>query len=175
MQGKTIKQLHVHGHTYFSDTDYQNKFGEIEGKTQDKRTVLFESRGDAPEMFPPQLDALLECSPVIQKKYWWRAVSAAYLLRPNARTLQLMDQHRSTMDFKSGQEQCVSIYVRRGDKHVEMKPVPLVYYLETAKTLWEAGLVPGPGGSAFTDKGTIFIGSEDPDVIDDAKVCAFSC
>lgn len=172
LQGKTIKELHVHQKTYFSDTDFQNKFDEVQATVKDVKTVLFESRGDAPESFPPVLEPILACSPVLQRKYWWRSVAAAYMMRPRQETLALMDQYRSQVPFNHGQEQCVSVYVRRGDKHVEMRPVHTDFYMETALTLWEAGLVPGPGGSGdavgATPTGSVFLGSEDPDVIDQA-------
>jgi len=169
---KRASDFKVHQKTYFSDTDFQNKFNETQSVIKDVKTVLFESRGDAPMPFPDVLHPIINCSPVISSRYWWRAVAAAYMLRPRPETVALLDKHRPQVKFRSSggeDEQCISIYIRRGDKHVEMKPVHTKYYLETAKALWDAGMVPGPGGSQTTSKGSIFIGSEDADAIDQAK------
>jgi len=169
--GLTIADIHVHKKTYYSDTEFQN-----EPKTwkaiENEKTILIESRGDAPHALPKELLPMLQCSPVKPNLYvhWWRSISATYLLRPSQEVLQMMAEYRPSVGFRtsasSPKEQCVSIYVRRGDKHVETIPSPLEYYLDSAKMLWNTGLVPGV---AQGDQGIVFIGSEDADVIDQAK------
>eukprot|EP01038_Epipyxis_sp_PR26KG_P012973 gene12973-17397_t len=53
---------------------------------------------------------LVDCSPmhVNKYRYWWRAVSAAYILRPNQATLQLMKQYRNspTLSIDRNSEEC---------------------------------------------------------------------
>jgi hypothetical protein len=180
LQGKTIAELKAqHRVLYFSDTDFN---GMPELMSSKERTLLLESRGDVPLLKPTIFEHLLSCSPIrdtFTYHYWWRAISAAWLLRPNPTVLALMDKHRADVGLDHNKEQCVSIYVRRGDKHVEMKFVSVNVYLETAKMLWDTGLVPGPGGSPkqlahnnsglSTTKGVVFIGSEDSSVIENAK------
>ena len=109
---------------------------------------------------------ILRCSPMKRKfwYYWWRAVSATYLLRPNAATLQWLASHR-TLPLASN-ESCVAVYVRRGDKGKEMKLVPFSMYASTAEMMWSQGLVPGSAGRRV---GTMFFSSEDPDVLREAQ------
>ena len=56
---------------------------------------------------------IIHASSIGHYRYWWRALSSAFLLRPNKNTLALMDYHR-TLKFNAGTDQCVSVYIRRG-------------------------------------------------------------
>ena len=118
--------------------------------------------------------------------YWWRAVSASYYIRPNAATLKALEKHR-TLPIKLNKKdkhnkkktalsipdenngQCISIYVRHGDKGSEMKLVPFARYTEAVETIMTRYLnntnpvVPGTKG-----KPAIFIGSEGTDVLNEA-------
>jgi hypothetical protein len=192
LAGKSIEQLEVHGKTYWSDTKIiREKLWNLEPKT-----ILYESRGDTAKFVPHMFKRLISCSPIYNTYdfYWWRIVSAAYLLRPNTQTLQYFQKHRmdKTLDFHPKREQCVSVYVRRGDKHVEMPLVPFKRYADAATYMWEKGYVTGrqegnrsstnlptsasdyasgadvqEGGSSQTMP-VMFIGSEDQNVIDEA-------
>ena len=109
---------------------------------------------------------MLDCSPfhVAKQKYWWRSLTVAYIMRPNEPTRQLIMKHRQDKDmmFDYNHDQCVSVYVRRGDKHLEMKIIEdESVFFETAKKLQ----------SHFknaTEHGVMFVGSEDPGVLDHA-------
>ena len=118
--------------------------------------------------------------------YWWRAVSASYYVRPNAATLKALEKHR-TLPIKLNKKdkqnskktalsipdknngQCISIYVRHGDKSIEMELVPFARYAEAVEIVMTRYLnnsnpvVPGTKG-----KPAIFIGSESNDVLKEA-------
>ena len=118
--------------------------------------------------------------------YWWRAVSASYYIRPNAATLKAWEKHRTLpiklnkKDKQNNQKtalsipdknngQCISIYVRHGDKSIEMELVPFSRYTEAVEILMTRYfnnsnlVVPGTKG-----KPAIFIGSESSDVLKEA-------
>jgi hypothetical protein len=119
---------------------------------------------------PHKLAHLWKCSPMRPDfyHYWWRAISTAYLLRPNEPTLKMLQKYR-TLDFNQEKEKCVSVYVRRGDKHLEMKLIDdFTVFFDSAKLLWQ-GLV-DQGVAEKTAPGVMFLGSEDPAVLDAAKI-----
>lgn len=109
--------------------------------------------------------------------YWWRAVSAAYYVRPNAATLLAINRH-STLPLKlknnnqaisfpnENNGQCISLYMRRGDKATEMDLVPFSRYIEAVEIVMKRFLhtegpkVPGPKG-----KPAIFIGTESSEAL----------
>ena len=118
--------------------------------------------------------------------YWWRAVSASYYIRPNAATLKALEKHRTLpikLNKKDNQPngktalsipdenngQCISMYVRHGDKGYEMELVPFARYTEAVEIVMTRYLnnsnlvVPGTKG-----KPAIFIGSESNDVLNEA-------
>jgi len=91
--------------------------------------------------------------------YWWRAVSTAYLIRPNTATLTWLANHNQKKSFitshtleketekktenrASGNEMisddrmCISVYIRRGDKFREMKTVSVESYMTIAEKMW---------------------------------------
>jgi len=227
MGSKTVEDLKSDREkTYFSDTQINQRFEKEDfSPISNERVILLENRGDVPYFVPRVFDKLLDCSPMHGglHKYWWRTVSAAYLLRPNRETIALIHKYRksseSLKDFDESKERCISIYVRRGDKHVEMKMVEDEIYFQTAKKMWDGDMVRGPdspeaqinpgqgdggqfGGGKVTKVGeqavitlkpkgvgsssggrygeqigdrdkslrTIFIGSEDPNTIEFAKI-----
>ena len=113
-------------------------------------------------------------------------MSASYYVRPNAATLKALVKHRTLpikLDKKDKQNnektalsipdenngQCISIYVRHGDKGSEMKLVPFARYAEAVEIVMTRYLnssnpvVPGTKG-----KPAIFIGSESNDVLREA-------
>eukprot|EP00607_Mallomonas_marina_P003583 CAMPEP_0182439738 /NCGR_PEP_ID=MMETSP1167-20130531/86616_1 /TAXON_ID=2988 /ORGANISM="Mallomonas Sp, Strain CCMP3275" /LENGTH=302 /DNA_ID=CAMNT_0024633499 /DNA_START=499 /DNA_END=1404 /DNA_ORIENTATION=- len=120
----------------------------------------------ASKFIPSVLQPLLSCSPVDKGKeyYWWRAVSAAYYLRPNRATLDFISTFRSLS--LSSEEGCLSMYVRHGDKGAEMKVVPFRSYVAAANQMYERGLIPHTHKDR---KFPIFLGTEDPMVIEEAK------
>ena len=113
-------------------------------------------------------------------------MSASYYIRPNAATLKALDKHR-TLPIKLNKKnvqpdgktalsipdenngQCISMYVRHGDKGYEMELVPFARYAEAVEIVMTRYLntsnpvVPGTKG-----KPAIFIGSESSDVLKEA-------
>ena len=106
-----------------------------------QKAFIAQHTGTASEIMPKVLYNTYACSPmhVGKYRYWWRAVTAAFLMRPNEPTRQMLLQHRQDkeMVFDKEKEKCVSVYVRRGDKHLEMKMIDdETMFFEGARTLW---------------------------------------
>ena len=114
---------------------------------------------------------------------WWKAVATAFFLRPNEQTSALIAKHREdiTQRFDQEHEQCISVYVRRGDKHKEMKLIEDERkFFEAARLLWnnlaseykasaEAGnAAPELGDGKQFQQPVMYFGSEDPDALDSA-------
>jgi hypothetical protein len=81
-------------------------------------------------IFPQQFGHLLSCSSIPNKfyYYWWRAISAAYILRPNAATVDWFKRH--TLPKLEESIDYISIYIRRGDKSREMRLVPVGEFID---------------------------------------------
>ncbi len=106
----------------------------------------------------PQFRQLIAASPVDPAKYhyWWRAQAAAYLLRPNARTLAAIARRRAAaFAGRTIAPGTVSVHVRKGDKWIEAPEAPLGDYVAAAERL-----VAGAGGRLGR---RIFLSTEDPD------------
>ena len=167
LKGSTIQQLRSDGlHLY--DHELMKM-----GENATAHTYIAQL-GDTSGIIPHALHDLYACSPFNPGKYhyWWRAVSAAFLMRPNEPTRQLIMKHRDDkeMVFDKEKQQCVSVHIRRGDKHLEMKVIDNenVFY-DMAKQLW----VDVKNRTHSTqDKGIMVIGSEDAGVFDTAAAWA---
>jgi len=117
--------------------------------------------------FPDVLRPVVDCSPIHESNFhhWWRAMTTAFLLRPNEPTRALIAQHRRDpeMYFDHEKEECISVHIRRGDKHLEM---PIIEdetkFYESAKELW---LSIKNRTHTNQEKGIMFMGSEDARVI----------
>jgi hypothetical protein len=164
MQKTTIEKLKSDKeNTFFSDTDIVIKnIGDIPAKT-----ILIEHRADINNVMPFSLRNVFKCTQIRHYRYWWRAVSASYFLRPNELTINLMNTYRSsdTLNFNSEKERCISIYIRKGDKNLEMQLINNNKYFETAKLIWDNNYIAEP----HIGNGIIFIGSEDPIALNEAK------
>jgi hypothetical protein len=116
---------------------------------------------------PNILLPIVQCSPMVSfaNYYWWRAVSTSFTMRPNAATLNWMNSHALT-EFDSHAENAIGVYVRRGDKEIEMRIAPLPEYWDAMHMLWKNGYL-NHTGSAHHDKKVVFLASEDSKVIDD--------
>lgn len=138
----------------------------------------------ANNVYPAMFTELLACGQFLDirdKNRWWNAISIAFLVRPNTRTLHQISKFHTdypALDMRRDQP-VIGMYVRHGDKGAEMKLVPLSQYLEAAQSLWDQGLAHTRYRQKVTDtnpgkpfhptrNGTIFIGTEDPQVIVDA-------
>ena len=113
-------------------------------------------------------------------------MSVSYYVRPNAATLKALEKHRtlpikldkkdkhnnrmtalSIPDENNGQ--CISIYVRHGDKGSEMKLVPFARYAEAVEIVMTRYLnTSNPAVRGTKGKPAIFIGSESSDVLKEA-------
>jgi hypothetical protein len=98
---------------------------------------------DAKKFIPYQIKPILDCSPTRTdaSHYYWRAMSAAFIVRPNLPTRYLLSKLHtvSIRDYRS----CIAMFVRHGDKGIEMKLIDFALYRDIAEQLWNVGLVPG--------------------------------
>lgn len=87
---------------------------------------------------PRPLSLFLSSSTLRPEKhfYWWRAVSTAYIMRPNVRTLKAIEDRKGEiypeMSVGSG---TVAVHVRHGDKWQESKPVDDQQYVTVLEEL----------------------------------------
>lgn len=126
---------------------------------------------DVRQYIPRQMRPLIDCSPMREHAdhYWWRAVSATYITRPNRATLALLAAHTTlpVLDYKD----TVAMFVRHGDKvnilylclltvffffaaclslhsifqGIEMKLLEFSEYARVTQLLWDRGMVPQSG------------------------------
>lgn len=120
-----------------------------------------------PDVFMP----LLKCSPIPDKWhfYWWRALTASYIMRPNKHVRELMLRHREHIRHDHHKDTCVSIYVRRGDKHVEMEMVPISEYVASARNLENQNMLVQLNRGDVSSHRHIYFGSEDFDALQEIK------
>lgn len=122
---------------------------------------------DGHTYIPHQMRPLIDCSPMREHAdyYWWRAVSATFIARPNRETLAVLAQYTNlpVQDFSD----TVTMFVRHGDKvpihsvhiyshyrvtyflpcsssskGIEMKLLDFAEYARVAQLLWDRGMVP---------------------------------
>lgn len=98
---------------------------------------------DARKFIPYQVKPILDCAPMRTDAfhYYWRAMSASFVTRPNLPTRALLSKLHtvSIRDYRS----CIAMFVRHGDKGIEMKLIDFARYRDIAEQLWNVGLVPG--------------------------------
>jgi len=170
---------------FSSDETTRNSF--LQHYENDKAVnILFTFHGkgkfDLSVAIPHSLNHVVECSPmrVDNKFYWWRAISSAFLLRPNEDTIKLLQKHH-TLDLTS-QDKCISLFVRHADKVMEMELLPFQTYASTAQMMIEKDYSPRPEKTTTTTtisdngnandiimNGAIFLSTDDPDVINQAE------
>lgn len=150
-----------------------------------KEFISIRSRYDRVEKYndsfwmPSELeDRLMRVAPGMsqyERRYWWRAQGAAYLLRLNDRTISRLaalrrNESATFYRFPPGADHpikrqddaneylfppgTISAHVRQGDKGMELKPIPLESYLLAA----EAAVGANPLGI----RRLIFLSSENP-------------
>lgn len=117
--------------------------------------------GIVPNLFRP----LLNCSPVKTQfqYYWWRAISTAYIVRPNAAVLEWMKQH--AMKAYDESENYLAVYIRRGDKSIEAKLPPVDAFTDAADMLYDRGLMNFESTKSDQKKRLMFLASEDSKVL----------
>eukprot|EP01040_Poterioochromonas_malhamensis_P000345 gene346-373_t len=118
---------------------------------------------------PYQLLPLIKCSPMTSKLsyYWWRAISMTYLLRPNKKVQEWINKHRLT-EFEKSLHQVendfISLYIRRGDKSIEMRLPDLSEYTHAVQIIHKEKII--NDNNPFK---VIFLASEDSKVIKSMK------
>ena len=117
---------------------------------------------------PPQFSALLKASPIRQDKwyYWWRAQSAAYIVRPNARSRNEVEaRKRRAFVGERIRPGTISVHVRHGDKGIESALMEDGVYLEMAQSMYRAER--NSTSMAWTErlKHQIFLSTEDPNTV----------
>lgn len=90
--------------------------------------------------------------------YWWRAQGVAYLVRPNARTLKVLQRRRVEI-FQNGSiaNGTLSVHVRRGDKWKESTLADDDAYLRAAEWMVR--------DHADSVQRSIFLSTEDADTV----------
>lgn len=141
-----------HIHTYYM-SDLKNSFIDEANrqkvidyyKDQKVFNLVMTTGGpvDGRTLIPYQVKPIIECSPMRKDAhhYFWRAMSASFIARPNLPTRFLLSSLHTLpiQDFRS----CISMFVRHGDKGIEMKLLEFSRYREMAEDMWNLGLVPG--------------------------------
>lgn len=142
-----------------NDENFRNNFIK---QYDSLKTVLVKvpgwmKHGIVPHTFKP----LLQCSPIKQEfhYYWWRAISTAYLVRPNAAVIEWIKKHGMQEYDKT--DNYVSVYIRRGDKSIEAKLPPVDSFTMATDMLYNQKLMDGNGD----EKRLMFLASEDSKVL----------
>jgi len=112
---------------------------------------------------PTNILPILECSPFNPNHYYffWRIQASTYMMRPNRRTLDEIARLRTQVFEHSVIPQgTINIHVRHGDKKYEMRLHELPDYMVALERMIS---------STPTIKPQVFLSSEDPKVIEDAR------
>lgn len=139
---------------------------ELSGVEHDRPDELVLKLSGAPRdrlLRPPILQMLLDTSPIDPTKhyYWWRAQSAAFLVRPNNRTLEYMNVQRMKVFPKDVIDKgTISCHIRRGDKWTETTVTEDAAYMKVIEDLLAVADVKNLGL-----KREIFLSTEDPEAV----------
>ena len=121
----------------FGNYDQQrDKLQFIKRSTDQYRAVIPHNKGLFKSGFVPlSLYNLVECSPINTQNYyyWWRAISVTYLMRMNGKTRNWIKSQR---DGNHRQSCSVGVYIRKGDKYLEMKNISLARYQSAIEQVW---------------------------------------
>ncbi len=127
------------------------------------RVVRMACGPEDPHALPAALTDFPEAAAISADKlyYWWRAQSAAYLFRPNERTLAELRALKLEV-YPQGQvpRGCISVHIRRGDKWTEVGDESDAKFVSTAEALFAAG------GQTFGLTRHIFLSTEDPAAVE---------
>ena len=107
---------------------------------------------------PSPLTLFLSSSTIRPEKhfYWWRAVSTAYIIRPNARTLQAIEERkRKIFPSMTVARGTTAVHVRHGDKWKESELIEDRQYLEVVEELHRQE------GERWSLSRSIFLSTED--------------
>jgi hypothetical protein len=155
------------GHPQFTIPPLRN--GKQQGGFPNETFVLsvdyqLNSRYFVPKQFVP----LLTCAGMrVGNQYlWWRAIAVAYFIRPNQATLKLLEQQQDQY-LKNINGQCVSTYIRHGEKGIEMKLVGTSVYARVADQIWKQKQL--PSGMLSEQQKVFYVASEDIDAMEHIK------
>lgn len=119
---------------------------------------------------PEAFKGLLKSSPIRPERwyYWWRAQSAAYIVRPTARTRnEIAARKRRYFGGERIRAGTISVHVRHGDKDTETALVEDQVYLRVAEEMRgaqeSAKNVTAAGGESLRHQ--IFLSTEDPGTV----------
>lgn len=123
------------------------------------------------KIVPTMVEDLVVSLPIAErlKHYWWRTVAVAFLLRQQEHTTRSVKK-LSIPGLDSLNGQCVSSYIRHGDKAREMRLINFDTYGEAAERAWE--LWKKEGKISNDAKKTFVFGTETPSVMKDGIVWA---
>ncbi len=122
---------------------------------------------------PSVFNSLLACSsiPLQFHYYWWRAVATAYIVRPRPETLEWIETFRVRELENTAYG---AVYIRRGEKGVEMKLQPESVFQEAVSILFgdiapsampkHLRALPNITALASLDR-VLFVGTEDPSAL----------
>jgi hypothetical protein len=125
-------------------------------------------------IIPIQFSSLLSCSPLPSRHYyyWWRAISTMFIMRPNDAVRKWLIDHRIPLidvESNSGHSnEFISMYVRRGDKSIEMKLAPISDYTHALSLLHKTKLISLTNHHNDSSR-LLFLASEDTKVINQLK------
>lgn len=151
---------------------------------KDKVVMLHDGYRLAQAYVPRALRPVVYCSPVYPQfhYYWWRAISIAYAVRPNSKTIAWIQSHRNTSFEQavarsretithtgSQSKNVVAVYVRRGDKSREMRISPIQEYIDGMRLLWSLNYLNTPAMSTNSSVASrvMFLASESSQVIEE--------
>lgn len=119
------------------------------------------------KIIPSNVLKIIECSPMKADiyHYYWRAVSVTFFIRPNQPTLELMMKYSNNL-IEDGDKNLINLFVRHGDKGIEMQLIPFKDYAITAQLLVNNGYLYKYPNSDFV--GTIVLSTDDEEVIREA-------
>ena len=118
---------------------------------------------------PPHFKELLKASPIAPERwyYWWRAQSAAYVVRPNARTRnEIAVRRRRFFAREAIRPGTLSVHVRHGEKFREAVPVDDGVYLQVAAVAAEAHRNATRFAESERLRRRIFLTTEDPQTVE---------
>lgn len=127
--------------------------------------IRYHNYPEESQFLPPVFMPFLEASPVDPAKYryWWRAQTVAFIVRPNARSLKRVHSRKLAI-YPAGKisKGTISVHVRHGDKWTEVPDaVPEdPAFSQAAEELY------AEAGQAWRLKRDIFLSTEDPQSVE---------
>jgi hypothetical protein len=140
-----------------------------QGFPNDTLVVNIEVQYKNQKFVPIRFGPMLTCAGMKQKNQylWWRAIAVAYFVRPSQATLKLL-QDQQDKYLKNINGQCVSTYIRHGDKAIEMKLLAASSYTDVADQIWKREQLP-TGMLSGQQQKVFYVASEDIDAMEQVK------